>query len=154
MLQANLPAPSPLRVATPPVAGRVLVVDDERAIRELFQRVLLFEGFEVVLASGGAEGLRLLSTDPRIVLVLLDLDMPAVDGRRFRMEQCEDARLAEVPTVIVTGTVLTPEIRTELHATDYLSKPVPRARLIEIVERYCSRIGETPLPVADRTHGA
>jgi CheY-like chemotaxis protein len=154
MLPAQSQAPAPSGTDVHPAAGRVLVVDDERAIRELFQRILLFEGFDVVLASGGAEGLRLLGTDPRIALVLLDLDMPAVDGRRFRMEQCGDPRLADVPTVIVTGTMLTPEVRAELQATDYLSKPVPRARFIQIVERYCARIGDTPLPSAERPHRA
>jgi CheY-like chemotaxis protein len=154
MVPAHRESSSPQAAESYPVAGRVLVVDDERAIRELFQRILLFEGFDVVLASGGAEGLRLLGTDPRIALVLLDLDMPAVDGRRFRLEQCEDPRLAGVPTVIVTGTVVTPEISTELQATDYLNKPVARSQFVQVVERYCSRIGDSPLPSAERPHRA
>ena len=127
-----------------PVAGRVLVVDDERAIRELFRRVLLFDGFDVVVASGGAEGLRLLATDPWVVLILLDLDMPDIDGRRFRQAQCEDPRLADIATVLVTGTVVTDEVRGELRATDYLSKPVSRAHMLHVVERYCGRIGDRP----------
>jgi CheY-like chemotaxis protein len=122
-------------------AGRVLVVDDDRAIRELFRRVLLFEGFDVVVAPGGAEGLRVLGIDPAIALVLLDLDMPGIDGRGFRRAQSSDPRLAGIPTVVVTA-VLTDANRAELNATAYLNKPVPRARFIQIVERYCGRMAD------------
>jgi CheY-like chemotaxis protein len=124
---------------------RVLVVDDERAIRELFRRRLLMAGFDVVVASGGAEGLRILGTDPRVSLVLLDLDMPGIDGRRFREAQSSDPRLAGVPTVIITGVALTDTLRRQLQANDYLSKPVDNAQFIQVVERYCRRVGDRQL---------
>ena len=139
-------APPPGGPGPRPLAGRVLVVDDERAVRLLFERILLMEGFDVIVASSGADGLRLLGNDPKIALILLDLDMPGIDGRRFRSAQCSDARLAGIPTVVVTGTVVTSELRTELHATEYLRKPVVRADFIGVVERYCQRMGDTPLP--------
>ena len=135
----------------PPPSGRVLVVDDERTIRELFRRILLFDGFDVVVASGGAEGLRMIGSDPSIALILLDLDMPGIDGRRFRVAQCSDPRLADIPTVVVTGTLLTDEVRAEMRAHDYLGKPVNHAEFIAVVERYCARIGDQPLPVSQHS---
>lgn len=118
------------------VARRVLIVDDDRSVRELFRRCLLLAGYDVSVASGGAEGLQALGTDPTIGLVLLDLDMPRIDGRRFREVQRTDPRLEAIPTVVITGTNLTDDVRRELRATDYLSKPVQREQLVALVERY------------------
>lgn len=153
MLQSTPETPLSPTADMPSPPGRVLVVDDERTIRELFRRILLFDGFDVVVASGGAEGLRIIGSDPSIALILLDLDMPGIDGRRFRVAQCSDPRLAGIPTVVVTGTVLTDEIRAEMNADDYMSKPVNHAQFMRVVERYCARIGERPLPVAEFRDG-
>ena len=150
MQPSHSESPLPPIADAPPAAGRVLVVDDERTIRELFRRILLFDGFDVVVASGGAEGLRILGSDPSIALVLLDLDMPGIDGRRFRFAQCSDPRLAEVPTVVVTGTMLTDDVRAEMRANDYLGKPVNHAEFMRVVERYCARIGDGPLAAGQR----
>jgi CheY-like chemotaxis protein len=139
--QQERPAPDPHE--------RVLVVDDERVIRDMLRRMLLFAGFDVVVAAGGAEGLRILGTDPQVALVLLDLDMPHIDGRCFRSAQRSDSRLAAIPTVIVSGVLFTDELRRELDAADYLSKPVRQATLVATVEKYCPRIGDRPLPVAE-----
>ena len=95
-------------------------------------------GFEVVTASGGAEGLRMLRDDSAIGLVLLDLMMPEMDGWRFRHAQRADARLASVPTLVVTGAALGPGVRDELQAADYLAKPVTPDLLISTVARLCS----------------
>lgn len=122
---------------------RVLVVDDDKSVREMFRRSLLLAGFDVAVASGGAQGLQMLGADADVGLVMLDLDMPQVDGRRFRDAQRADPRLAAIPTVIVTGTPITGRIRDALQATDYLAKPVGRTLLLSVVEKYC---GPTPSP--------
>jgi len=122
--------------------ARVLVIDDEQSVREMFRRSLLLAGFDVAVASGGAEGLKMLGTDAEVGLVMLDLDMPYIDGRRFREAQRSDPRLAAIPTVIVTGTPITDGIRDTLQASDYLSKPVGRAQLLSVVGKYCGTQGE------------
>jgi CheY-like chemotaxis protein len=127
---------------------RVLVVDDDRSVREFFRRTLLFAGFDVVVASGGGDGLHALGADPDIALVLLDLDMPRIDGRRFREVQRSDERLAATPTVIVTGMMLTDALRAELGATAYVTKPIGPGQLVALVERYCARVGDQPLPLS------
>lgn len=120
-----------------PAAGRVLVVDDDRGVREMFRRSLELANFETVVASGGDEGLRLLRADATIRLVLLDLMMPGIDGKQFRDLQRADARLAGIPTVIVTGSPLAQIVHAELMAVDYLLKPVAREHLVSVVGRYC-----------------
>lgn len=132
------PPPAGAGTARPrPTAGRVLVVDDEDAVREMFRRSLELAHFDVVVAAGGEEGLRLLRDDPAICLVLLDLAMPGMSGRTFRDLQRADPRLATVPTLIVTGSALAQIVHDELLAEDYLLKPVAREHLISVVARYC-----------------
>jgi CheY-like chemotaxis protein len=135
--------------ASAPSADRVLVIDDERVIREMLRRMLLMAGFDVVLAAGGAEGLRVLGTDPHVALILLDLDMPGIDGRRFRDVQRSDPRLASVPTIIVSGAVFTDELREQLQVAHFVQKPVRQATLVRLVESYCRRIGDARFPVVD-----
>ena len=120
-----------------PKRGRVLVIDDERSVRELFVRVLRIAGFDVVAASGGDEGLRILRTDPSICLVLLDLTMPEVDGVKVRQAQRADARLAAITTIVVSGAPLSGIVHDELLAADYLLKPVGQEHLLSVVGRYC-----------------
>src|SRR5262245_43043809 len=76
---------------------RILVIDDDDAVRTIFQRYLESAGFSVVTAKDGAEGLRRLALDRSIRLVLLDLLMPDMDGWRFRHAQQCDQRLADIP---------------------------------------------------------
>jgi chemosensory pili system protein ChpA (sensor histidine kinase/response regulator) len=123
--------------STKPPSGRVLVVDDEPVMRLLFERSLQSAGFDVVVAEGGPQGLEKLREDPEIRVVLLDLNMPDMDGWGFRAHQRADPRLKDVPTVIVTGEPLARVVQSELHATEYLLKPVGRDHLISVVSEYC-----------------
>jgi len=120
-----------------PTPGRVLVIDDDAAVCEMLSRTLQASSFDVVAVTGGAAGLRILRADPSIRLVLLDLQMPEMDGWRFRHEQLSDPKIATVPTIVVTGTPLADILDEHLRATDYLLKPVGRAHLLSVVASYC-----------------
>ena len=147
----SVPAPAPARFDSAEAKpGRVLVIDDEQSIRELFERVLRFAGFDVVVASGGEEGLQILRADPSICLVLLDLTMPNVDGLKVREAQRADVRLAGIPTVVVSGAPLSRIVHDELHATDYLLKPVGQEHLLSVVSRYCRPRASAPKGTSGR----
>ena len=130
------PAPGQTRPQGP---GRVLIIDDEPDVRELFQDILKAAGFDAVVAESGAEGLAVLRSDPQIRVVLLDLLMPEMDGWRFRHHQLSHPQFAAIPTVIVTGAPLGGAAHDQLQAAAYLSKPVPREQLIGAVAKYCER---------------
>jgi CheY-like chemotaxis protein len=119
--------------------GRVLIIDDDPDVRELFQDILRGAGFDAVVAESGAQGLAVLRSDPQIRVVLLDLLMPEMDGWRFRHHQLSQPQFAAIPTVIVTGAPLGGAAHEQLQAADYLSKPVPREQLIGAVAKYCER---------------
>jgi CheY-like chemotaxis protein len=119
--------------------NRVLIIDDNAAVRETFRRLLVAEGFDVVVATGGAEGLAVLRTDPTIGLVLLDFDMPRVNGSDVRRAQLADPELAAIPTVVVSGSRHFDPAH--LPGVSYLEKPVSRQQLVEVVSQYCSTQG-------------
>src|SRR2546423_4292291 len=65
-------------------AGRILVVDDEGAIREVVRRILTRAGYEVIAASGGEEALTLLADrDQQVDLLLTDVIMPGMSGKEL-----------------------------------------------------------------------
>jgi len=85
-----------------PSGCRVLVVDDDPLVREALTVALSSQGFEVASAADGYGALELLRVQQPSV-VLLDLEMPTMDGWRFRAEQVRDKRIASVPVVVLSG---------------------------------------------------
>jgi excisionase family DNA binding protein len=82
----------------------ILVIDDERLVRETVSDFLTDAGYGVLLASDGAEALALLAaTAPRPALILLDLKMPNLDGWKFREQQLRDPAFASIPVIVVTA---------------------------------------------------
>jgi adenylate cyclase len=106
-------------------AGRVLVVDDNRVNQLLLGRSLEQQGHSVEFAENGRRALDLLG-ESRFDLMLLDVEMPEVDGYEVLAEMKDDPRLREVP-VIMTSALdeLDSVVRCiEMGAEDYLTKPV------------------------------
>jgi signal transduction histidine kinase len=122
-------ARKPPAVAPPPPApsgpGRVLlVIDDDPAACELMQRVCTREGFEVVTALSGEEGLRL-AREKRPSLITLDVLMPGIDGWTVLKALKQDADLSKVPVIMIS--ISDERARgLSLGAADYLVKPVDR----------------------------
>jgi signal transduction histidine kinase/CheY-like chemotaxis protein len=115
-------------------AGRVLVIDDEETVRDLMRRFLTREGLEVVTAKDGAEGLAL-AQKLKPALITLDVLMPGLDGWSVLKALKADRRLADVPVVMLT--ILDEKNKGyALGADEYLSKPVNRKRLREVLARY------------------
>jgi DNA-binding response OmpR family regulator len=88
-------------MASPP--ARILVVDDNEALRENLAEALELEGYEVSVAEDGARAQTRLAQDPLPQVVLLDLMLPGMDGKETLRRIREDARLAAVRVVMTTG---------------------------------------------------
>jgi DNA-binding response OmpR family regulator len=108
-------------VNAPPVAARVLIIEDDPTVAEVVGRYLAREGYEVEISNDGAEGLdRALSDPPE--LVVLDLMLPTLGG----LEICQRIRAtAPVPVIILTalGEETDRIVGLELGADDYVAKP-------------------------------
>jgi CheY-like chemotaxis protein len=127
--------------AAPPVArvgratGKILVIDDEQTVRDLMRRFLAREGFDVVTAKDGAEGLAL-AHSLRPALITLDVLMPGLDGWSVLQSLKADPELAEVPVVMLT-IVDEKNKGYALGASDYVTKPIDRERLRVLLARFC-----------------
>lgn len=124
--------------STEPAA--VMVVDDDLDIREIVAEVLSDAGYSVVTAAHGADALELLkSVTPK--LILLDLNMPVMDGFDFRRAQQADPALAKIPTVVMSAVHRMKERVLELGVDATLEKPVVLRDLLAVVARYCPPLG-------------
>jgi CheY-like chemotaxis protein len=101
---------------------RILVVDDNDALRENLAEALELEGYDVAVASDGRGALAALDHDPRFAAVLLDLMMPGMDGRELLARIRSDPRLASLPVVMTTGQT-GPRARAGVPADVFLTKP-------------------------------
>jgi signal transduction histidine kinase/CheY-like chemotaxis protein len=129
--QVALPASPPRRDGTE--AATVLVIDDEQTVRDLMRRFLAREGFDVVTAADGEEGLKL-ARQLRPALITLDVLMPGLDGWSVLQALKAEPGLASIPVVMLT--ILDEQSRGyALGAADYLSKPVERDRLRALLAR-------------------
>jgi CheY-like chemotaxis protein len=120
--------------------GGVLLVEDDRDIRETVSGILEDEGYSVVQASDGKDALTVLRQDgPKPCLILLDLMMPTMDGWEFRAEQMKDRALAQIPIVLLTANGAPRQRAAALQAAGALSKPFKLDELLEAVHQFCCK---------------
>ncbi len=138
--QVNIPDAAPSQDIPEPTlhapvrANRVLVIDDDATVRDLMRRFLSREGFDVVTASGGKEGLEL-ARELQPSVITLDVFMPDMDGWSVLQALKQDAELSRIPIILMTISDEKQKGFT-LGASGYLSKPVDRTRLAELLNRF------------------
>jgi DNA-binding response OmpR family regulator len=129
----------------------VLVVEDERDIREVLRRYLERAGLSVLTTGTGAEAIRLLTSAPPD-LVLLDLGLPDVDGT----DVLREIHAAGRPPVLVLTARSTVDDRIhglQLGADDYVTKPFSPAEVVLRVQAVLHRSGGQPGPGGPVTYG-
>ncbi len=109
--------------------ARILIVDDEEAIRRSLEKILLYEGYDVSMASNGKHALGFVENrEPDVML--LDIKMPGMDGMEVLTKL--KAKGLELPVIMVSGhgTIQTAVEATRLGAFDFLEKPLQRDRVL------------------------
>jgi DNA-binding response OmpR family regulator len=114
----------------------VLVVEDDRDLRQMFRTVLALDGFNVIEAADGIAALHFVDTC-RPDLVILDLGLPIVDGYTVQQELAAQTHLRDIPIVIVTGQL---DPMPPANVACLLRKPVTPDRLVMVV-RQCLGMG-------------
>jgi len=130
-----------------PAANTVLVVDDDTNVHDLMQRSLAGQGFTLVRAMGGEEGLRL-AKDLRPAVITLDVMMPGMDGWAVLSAFKADPDLADIPVIMVT-IIDQKNMGFALGAAEYLTKPIDRGRLLSVLNKYKQDITRGPVLVVD-----
>ncbi|HKN39738.1 MAG TPA: response regulator, partial [Acidimicrobiia bacterium] len=104
--------------------GRVLVVEDEPDVAELIRYNLTREGYEVVVASNGADALKT-ARELLPAVILLDIMVPQLNGWEVCRRLKQEADTSAIPVIMVTGRVEEGDkvLGFELGADDYLTKP-------------------------------
>ena len=144
--QAAVPE-APPAMATAGASGTVLVVDDERNARDVLGSALMQEGYRVVTAAGGRDGLRL-ARDERPDAIILDVIMPDVDGWAVLRSLKSDADLCHIPVILVT-VLGDRDMGVALGAAEHLTKPVDPQELMRVLSRVRRVEGATDVLVVD-----
>jgi len=113
----------------------VLLVDDEQDVRELVSEILSRAGYSVCTATDGRNAIEVLD-HVRPSVIIMDLQMPVMNGAEFREAQRRNREWIKIPTVVMTGT--TDEPLLDLAIEETLKKPVRAFKLLEIVGRHAS----------------
>jgi CheY-like chemotaxis protein len=121
---------------------RVLVVEDNEKNMRLVRDVLRATGYAPLEASSGEEAIALATESPP-TLVLMDIQLPGMDGVEALRRLREDERTARIPVLALTAQAMEGDRERFLAAgfDGYLSKPVNVADLIATVKRYCEGAG-------------
>ena len=117
---------------------KILIIDDEKAICNTLKEILLYEKYEVEMASDGAEGVKKIQTE-HFDLVLCDIKMPKMDGIEVLLKVQE--LKPELPVVMISGhgTIETAVDAIKKGAYDYISKPPDLNRLLVTVRNALDR---------------
>jgi len=110
----------------------ILIVDDDPSIRYMLSRVLLGEGYEVVSAANGRDGLKI-AADPEIDLVLLDWKMPGLNGEETLKELA--LLRPSLPVIMITAYPRQQNESGLAGASAVLQKPLDFPMLLEAIKR-------------------
>jgi two-component system chemotaxis response regulator CheY len=111
---------------------QALVIDDSRAVRLLVSSILREEGFDVCDAAHGREGLQKLQENPEIRLILVDWNMPVMDGLEFIQAVRSQRAWDSVQLVMVTTETESQQVQRAMNAgaNEYVMKPFTREVLV------------------------
>jgi CheY-like chemotaxis protein len=124
----------------------ILIVEDEFAIADLLEMVLVSEGYEVVTASNGQQGLDRLANGSRPDLIISDYMMPVLDGAGMIQMMRENAAHRDIPCIIISAV---PEASVRQRIQDYASfvrKPFQLNKMVELIATILETTKPTPRP--------
>ena len=116
---------------------KIIVAEDDRMTRQLLTGILEKEGYNVLQCENGAQALRLLEDNEDTFLMIADIIMPELDGRRLVKAVRQNPKFAESPVVIMISAVIDAKDVSnllELGKTWFLSKPIEKVTLLKLLQ--------------------
>jgi len=119
----------------------VMVVDDSLTVRKITSRMLIREGFEVATAKDGVDGLQQLQ-DIQPDIILLDIEMPRMDGFEFARNVRADLKARDIPIIMITSRTADKHRNRamELGVNEYMGKPYQEEQLLAMIRSYTRHI--------------
>jgi chemosensory pili system protein ChpA (sensor histidine kinase/response regulator) len=146
LVRTGAPVVEPKKAAPKPADDRplALVVDDSITVRRVTERLLQRNGIRVVTAKDGLDAISVIS-DHKPDIILLDIEMPRMDGYEFASHVRNDAQISDVPIIMITSRVGDKHRARaiELGVNDYLGKPFQDSALLEAIQRQLEEKGKS-----------
>lgn len=111
---------------------KILLVENQPQVRKIFSRFLLVNGYSVITASDGAEGLEKIKNDNSIKLVITDINMPYMDGKEL-LQEIKKIK-PHLNSIVVSGNELL--YKEKILANEIIQKPIGLNEFTGIVKRY------------------
>jgi two-component system chemotaxis response regulator CheY len=123
------------------MAPKILTIDDSSSIRKMIEVALKSKGYTVIAAADGQEGFEILERDEHFDVVVLDINMPRMDGITLLKTVRTRPNWAHLPIIMLTteGQDSDRDQALSLGANDYMVKPFRPTELIERVEKLIRR---------------
>jgi two-component system, OmpR family, alkaline phosphatase synthesis response regulator PhoP len=123
--------------------AKILIIDDDVDLVAVMKSVLEREGYKIILAANGKEGLTQARKE-HPDLILLDVMMPVMDGFLFTDEFNRDMEIAKIPVVALTSYQESPLGQpVPFQVTDFVNKPIKPKDLVLLVNKYLKNSGKT-----------
>lgn len=116
------------------MSGSVLIVDDDEDVREMMTVLLTAEGLTACTAANGRDALDQIASGLRPNVILLDLMMPVMDGRRFLAECRRHPAWAKIPVIVLSAA--SDRMPPPVQADAVFQKPLDFSRLLNAVQQY------------------
>ena len=130
----------------------ILVIDDDRPARDLISTALVKEGYAIIAATGGRDGL-VLARERRPDAIILDVIMPDLDGWAVLRALKADAELADIPVILAT-ILGDRDMGLALGAAEHLTKPIAAPDLLRVLSRVRRSDGAADILVVDDDEGS
>jgi two-component system cell cycle response regulator DivK len=121
---------------------RILVVEDQEDNRQIIRDLLTSAGYELVEAVDGEEGVRLAETE-RPDLILMDIQLPVLDGHEATRRIKQNPELRHIPIIVVTSYALSGDDRKAMAAGSdgYMAKPFSPRQLLATIRKFLPEAG-------------
>ena len=126
---------------------KMLIIEDEELLRNLYSELLGMKGFSIETATDGKAALEILNDRRKPDLILLDINMPEMDGIEFLRILKGNDKLKRIPVVLVTGVIQVEKISEglDLGAVGYIEKANSPIEVISRIEMILNSILKTPV---------
>lgn len=114
---------------------KILIIDDDREIRETLDSVFQMEGYTVSTAENGSDALTVLdNATEKPDLIFLDLMMPVMDGKEFLKQIKANPEYQSIPVAVITAAGLQ---HRPAQADEFLLKPIDLSHLLAVTQKWC-----------------